>query len=61
MTIGGFRLGAPKESFTAPAAKADHKGLPAIPSTWRSPITPRQGGTNNETGSKSWNRPLDAV
>ncbi|MBB4908382.1 hypothetical protein H4W32_003273 [Actinophytocola algeriensis] len=27
--------------------KPTTKGLPAIPSTWRSPITPVQGGTNN--------------
>ncbi|MBB4910347.1 hypothetical protein H4W32_008706 [Actinophytocola algeriensis] len=41
-----------KAPFTAqgqPSAgrKPATKGLPAIPSTWRSPITPDQGGTTN--------------
>ncbi|MBB4909400.1 hypothetical protein H4W32_003432 [Actinophytocola algeriensis] len=32
---------------TVHGRKPATKGLPAIPSTWRSPITPDQGGTNN--------------
>ncbi|MBB4904428.1 hypothetical protein H4W32_004755 [Actinophytocola algeriensis] len=43
-----FTARRPTEQRRKPATQ----GLPAIPSTWRSPITPAQGGTTNGTGSK---------
>ncbi|MBB4905404.1 hypothetical protein H4W32_000953 [Actinophytocola algeriensis] len=42
---------------TERGAEAGHKGLPAIPSTWRSPITPDQGGTNNQNRQQTLEPP----